>query len=121
MHRHLRPNMIDTAKELRSNATASEKRLWEQLRNRKLDNLKFRRQHQIGTYIVDFYCAELRLIIEVDGSVHFSEEAQFLDQERETSLRKMGHRMLRFSNGQVQRAMEDCLAEIRSLAMSAAA
>jgi type I restriction enzyme R subunit len=62
--------LLKEARELRKNQTSAEEVLWQLLRNRKLDNLKFRRQHQIGHYIVDFYCHERKLIVELDGAVH---------------------------------------------------
>ncbi len=66
--------LVDTARELRIKETKAERIVWRLLRNRKFLNLKFRRQHQIGLYIVDFYCDELKLILELDGSVHLKTE-----------------------------------------------
>ncbi len=68
------------ARELRENQTPAEEVLWGLLRNRQVANLKFRRQHQIGPYIVDFLCNDLKLVVELDGEVH-SEEAQVKRQE----------------------------------------
>ena len=72
--------LVDRAREFRQNETSVEKILWQSLRNRQILNLKFRRQHQIGDYIVDFYCHELKLIIELDGGYHFTDEQQKKDQ-----------------------------------------
>ncbi len=64
------PLIQQRARELRQRATEAEQMLWERVRNRRLGGLKFRRQHPLGPYIVDFYCAEHRLVVEVDGPIH---------------------------------------------------
>jgi very-short-patch-repair endonuclease len=86
------------ARHLRRIATPAEKRLWYHLRNRRLADLKFRRQEPIGDRIVDFYCAEARLVVELDGSGHAYEAQRSLDLERELELQKGGIRVLRFWN-----------------------
>lgn len=83
---------------LRKSMTPSEKILWSLLRNRQFHGLKFRRQHGIGPYIVDFYCDEAKLIIEVDGGIHDDEEVRGNDIEREQHLKAQGYRITRFSN-----------------------
>ena len=85
---------------LRNNMTEPEKRLWGILRNHQL-GVKFRRQHGIGHYIVDFYCPELKLIIEVDGESHFSEDAQAYDKIRDKFMLELGLTTIRFSNHEV--------------------
>ena len=97
---------------LRRNATFAEKRLWSGLRN--LKSFKFRRQHRIARFVVDFYCAEVNLAIEVDGSAHFGEAARTRDYEREARLRALGIHILRFRNehvlcdlGEVVRRIEE--------------
>ena len=85
---------------LRNNMTEPEKRLWGILRNHQL-GVKFRRQHGIGHYIVDFYCPELKLIIEVDGESHFSEDAQAYDKIRGKFMLELGLTTIRFSNHEV--------------------
>ena len=114
--RHLRPNMIDTTKVLRQNSTLAERILWEALRNRTLDGLKFRRQHQLDKFVIDFYCAELKLVIELDGSVHAADEAQFLDREREAALSPFVRHILRFKNSDVTGDLTDCLKKISEVA-----
>jgi very-short-patch-repair endonuclease len=84
------------AKEFRKSATEAEAFLWEALKARKLAGLKFRRQHAIGPFIVDFYCHARRLLIEVDGEVH--EQQRDYDEHREIWLRDEGYLVLRFSN-----------------------
>jgi type I restriction enzyme R subunit len=86
--------------------------MWELFRNRQVANLKFRRQHQIGLYIVDFFCNELSLVVELDGEVH-SEEAQAKkDKKREAYLRSQGFEILRFDNQQFLKDPESALTEI---------
>ena len=88
--------------------TPAEAHLWQRLRNRRVQGAKFRRQHAIGRFIVDFYCVEVRLIVEVDGAIHeyTSEE----DAIRQEYLESLGLRVLRFSNGQVMQ-QTDAVAE----------
>jgi very-short-patch-repair endonuclease len=87
------------AREMRSNPTAAENHLWQRLRKEQILGFKFRRQYTIDRFIVDFYCTEARLVIEVDGSIH--DEQQEADQLRTEFLESLGLRVLRFSNGEV--------------------
>ena len=98
------------ARAMRRVPTRAERALWELLRNRQLLGMKFRRQHVIGRYIVDFYCAEQRLVIEVDGNVHLSRLER--DVEREQALGRMGIAVLRFSNHRVCEDPAGVLGEI---------
>ena len=84
------------ARELRKEMTPAERVLWGRLRNRQLKGLKFRRQHPLGRFIVDFCCAEHRLIVEVDGGVHRDQRAY--DEARTEVLQAYGYRVLRFPN-----------------------
>ena len=86
---------------LRNNATPEERKLWTHLRKRSLAGWKFRRQQGIGPYVVDFYCPEARLVVELDGSVHFNYDARQYDQERNRFLLKYGIVTIRFSNSEV--------------------
>lgn len=101
----------ETRQALRTNETAAEMILWMQLKNRPKGN-KFRRQHGIGRYIVDFYCPNQRLIIELDGEVHSLPETHEYDQQRETELRGAGFHLLRFSNQQIFQEMDSVLSRI---------
>ena len=78
--------------------TDAERRLWYHLRRHGMNGLKFRRQHPVGPYIVDFYCAGARLVVEVDGGQHYEEASKAYDQRRTLYLRARGLRVLRFSN-----------------------
>jgi very-short-patch-repair endonuclease len=88
---------------------SAESVLWSKLRKRQLLGYKFRRQYSVGTYVVDFYCAELRLAIEVDGDSHFQTGAQSRDSEREAFIKSFGIEFLRFRNVEVFEQLNDVL------------
>ncbi len=90
---------------LRNNSSEPEKRLWQVLRSNQL-GVKFRRQHGICQYIVDFYCAQLKLIIEVDGDSHFSDEACNYDAARDKFLSSLGFVTVRIKNDEVMQNIE---------------
>ena len=100
------------ARLLRKNMTDSEKLLWEKLRSRRCQGIKFRRQVPLLWFIVDFICMERRLIIEIDGSIH--EKQKEYDEERERELEKLGYRILRFTNDDVCHSINDVLTKIIS-------
>jgi very-short-patch-repair endonuclease len=83
---------------LRGRATDAERLLWRLLRTRQFVGLKFRRQHPVGPYIVDFYCADRRLVVELDGGQHFTVEGQAYDRRRTEYLAARGIRVVRFTN-----------------------
>ncbi|HEX7599855.1 MAG TPA: endonuclease domain-containing protein, partial [Polyangia bacterium] len=83
---------------LRGRATDAERLLWRLLRMRQFLGLKFRRQHPLGRYIVDFYCAERRLAVELDGGQHFTVEGQAYDRRRTAYLAALGIRVVRFTS-----------------------
>ena len=97
---HASPKMIQRARELRQRQTPAEARLWQALRSRQANGLKFRRQHPIGPYIADFYCAQVQLVIEIDGDSH-AEQVEY-DQARTAWLESQGYRVLRYTNSEVQ-------------------
>ena len=100
-------------RQLRSDGTSAERTLWDSLRGRRLSGAKFRRQHPLGpNYIVDFYCAEARLAIELDGSVHESPAAEWADGIRHRQLQLAGVRVLRFRNERVFDDLAHVLQEI---------
>lgn len=93
------------AKELRRELTPAEKKLWARLRNGQINGAQFRRQHAVGTYIVDFFCAKAKLVIEVDGDTH-AEQVDY-DAKRTAWLNEQKHyRVLRFTNDEVYRQIE---------------
>ncbi len=87
------------AREMRTQQTNAENHLWQRIRKEQVLGFKFRRQHTIDRFIVDFYCTKARLVIEVDGSIH--DEQQENDQLRTEFLENLGLRVLRFTNGEV--------------------
>jgi len=106
---------------LRKNATCPEKILWHVVRNQQL-GVKFRRQHGIGHYIADFYCAEHQLVIELDGDSHFTHDGQQYDQVRDAFFSANGLRVLRFTNQQIIRELDSVAAALRiALQLSASA
>ena len=100
------------AKRLRRDATQAEQKMWQQLRNRRLAGLKFRRQMPIGPYVVDFICLEQGLVIEVDGSQHGTQTNQMHDEARTGYLNQQGFRVIRVWNNDVLSRMEVVLAHI---------
>jgi very-short-patch-repair endonuclease len=103
---------FENARSPRKALTVAEELLWQELRNRKLQGLKFRRQHPINHYIADFYCAEKQLVIEVDGSVHNSKEQTEYDAMRTADLASMDIGVLRFTNDEVEKHMPSVLLRI---------
>ena len=89
------------AKALRKRMTSCEKILWQELRKNKLGKFYFRRQHPISRYIVDFYCHELRLVIEADGSIHNLKEHQERDKNRTFELENLGLKVIRYNNNEI--------------------
>lgn len=102
----------ERARELRTKQTLAEALLWQRLRNKQLLGMKFRRQHQYGDFILDFYCYEARLVIECDGEVHSQNQQWHHDQHRSAYLVANGLRVLRFTNDQILNDMESVLTTI---------
>jgi very-short-patch-repair endonuclease len=86
---------------LRKNMTLAELILWKKLKDRKIFNTKFRRQHPVDIFIVDFYCHEYKLAIEIDGEIHKDEEINKYDLGRTYELKKFGIKVIRFTNDQI--------------------
>ena len=103
-------SLKDRRRELRRNATLQEQKMWFYLRNRKLGGFKFNRQHSIGRFIVDFYCPEKKIIIEIDGSSH--EQNKSYDLERDLRLMNLDFIILRISNNAVDNDIQKVLDEI---------
>jgi very-short-patch-repair endonuclease len=98
LHRYGLVVVTPRAQGLRRRETPWEAELWKALRDRRDDGIKFRRQHPIGPYVVDFYCAEHKLVIELDGSQHRQRQGKALDAERDEELSRLGLTVLRFPN-----------------------
>ena len=104
------------AHELRRRATPAEDALWQLLRNRRLGDLKFRRQVPCGPYILDFYCAQKQLAIEVDGPAHSQPDAAAYDHERSRYLDALGMQVMRVPNADVLARPSDVLIRIEERA-----
>ncbi|MDP2951804.1 MAG: endonuclease domain-containing protein [Chloroflexota bacterium] len=100
------------ARELRLSPTPAEAALWEQIRDRRLGGLKFRRQHPWHGYVLDAFCPALRLAIEIDGKIHGNQEQARLDADRQTLLESEGIHLLRFRNEEIEQDMARVLKRI---------
>ena len=98
MQLHNGKYLKETRRALRNDLTPAEAALWNLLKNNKLEGRKFRRQHSIKNYIVDFYCPSAKLIIELDGSAHDNLGQSNADYLRDQDLNKLGYKVLRFEN-----------------------
>ena len=107
----LRQRMRQVARTFRKEPTQSENLLWQELRNRKLEGRKFRRQRPIGPFVADFFCREERLVIEIDGPIHKGQSAA--DQERQQILEAAGLRVIRVSSTEVETDVNAVLKKIR--------
>ncbi|MFT5628799.1 MAG: very-short-patch-repair endonuclease [Dokdonia sp.] len=101
-------------RELRNNLTPAEAFLWSHLKARQFENRRFNRQHSISNFIVDFYCAKEKLIIELDGEVHNNAEAQEYDNHRTEYLESLGYKVLRFENKIVFDNLNSVFMEIKA-------
>jgi len=106
-------NTFKKARVLRKPLTNAESILWKELRNRKLLGRKFRRQHVIGPFIADFYCNEIKLVIEADGGIHNVEEVKLNDIHRQKAIAMFGITILRFTNDEIENNINFVLEEIK--------
>ncbi len=104
--------IVHAARELRQGPTAAEAKLWDALRGRRLAGLKFRRQHPYGRFVLDFFCVEHSLAVELDGNIHAEPTQAARDVERTEFLQAHGVRVLRFKNDQVENEIETVLRQI---------
>jgi very-short-patch-repair endonuclease len=101
------------ARELRRNATSAESKLWSHLRNRQFDGCKFVRQEPVGPFIVDFLCRQQKLVVEIDGATHSTEDEVAREASRTRHLEVRGYRVIRFHNEDVYQSMDVVIEEIR--------
>jgi very-short-patch-repair endonuclease len=117
MHYGATPKVFSNAAKLRKNMTDPEKKLWGYLKTKPM-GYKFRRQHPIAIYILDFYCHQLRLSIEVDGGYHLSKEQREIDKKRTNFLKSVGITEFRFTNqdilNHVDKSIEIITAHLRA-------
>ena len=102
---------ISKARDLRQNQTEAEALLWQHLRNRRFQNLKFRRQLPVGNYIVDFVCMSIKVIIELDGSQHM--DSKNYDDERTAFLESQGYQVIRYWNNEILGQTDSVLESLR--------
>mgnify|MGYP003419271114 FL=1 len=99
-------------RDLRVKQTEAEKILWQKLRNRQINGFKFFRQCSIGKYIADFYCSELRLVIELDGSHHYEENVFEYDKIREEFMKSLDIQTIRFNNLDVFKSLDEVMERV---------
>lgn len=110
---HNRKELKPLRRHLRNNSTSAEATLWNHLKGSQLAGKKFRRQHSVGFYILDFYCPAERLCIELDGAEHFTVSGMAYDEERTLFLKSLNIRVLRFENKEVFEALDSVLDRIK--------
>ena len=103
---------VIAARELRQVETETEKILWQALRGKRLNGLKFRRQHPYEHYVLDFFCVEHQLVVELDGSVHDVLDQAAYDEERTNFLNEHGLHIIRFRNEEVKKNLSNVLQKI---------
>jgi very-short-patch-repair endonuclease len=108
-----RDDMIQFRRKLRNNATSAEAVLWTHLKGSQLLGRKFRRQHSVGHYVLDFYCPAERLAVELDGAQHYTAEGLYKDEKRTKYLNGFGVTVIRFANKWVFDDIQYVLGEIR--------
>jgi very-short-patch-repair endonuclease len=108
------PRIEGKRKKLRNDMTGAERKLWCYLRRRSVCGMKFRRQFSIDSYIVDFYCPEIRLAIEVDGDTHLTKDEMVYDKERQNEIEKLGIEFLRFVNGEIYNDIDSVMERIKT-------
>jgi len=106
------PQIFQNAKELRNNMTQSESKLWEKLNKKQFLGLRFRRQHPIGSYIADFYCHKLNMVIELDGGIHESPDQKEYDSGRAFDMKELGLTVIRFKNDEINDNIDEVLKRI---------
>lgn len=118
LHKNATGKLYEYGRELRKGSTEAEKVLWEYLRDKKLNGLKFRRQHPLDKFIADFYCHEKKLAVELDGSVHNEKEIHQYDEARTYDLNDLGITVIRFRNEEVINDVENVIKKIEGIAKS---
>lgn len=110
---HNNEKLKDRRRDLRKRSTKEEEILWSEIRNNKL-GYKFKRQHSIGGYILDFYCSERKLIIEIDGASHNTQGAKEYDENRDRYFSELGYTTIRFLNQEINNNLKEVLDKIKN-------
>ena len=101
--------------DLRNNMPPAERILWTQLKGKQLEGFKFRRQHSIDEFIVDFYCPQANLAIEIDGDTHYGEEERKDDINRKHHIESLGIKIIRFTNKEISKNLEGAIGQIKEV------
>ncbi len=112
MFYNAKPIIFERAKAMRENMTQAEKAVWGLLSSKRMRGLRFKTQHPIDLFIADFYCHTLKLVIEIDGGIHRSKEQKEYDIGREAELGRYGIRVIRFTNEEVEKGIDQVRREI---------
>ena len=107
------PATFQKARQLRNKMTSAEKLLWDKLKGKQIAGVRFRRQHPINKYIVDFYCHAAKMVIELDGKIHLKSKEH--DKERTEKLKELNIKIIRFSNNEVEKNIEEVLKQITTV------
>lgn len=107
------PATFQKARQLRNKMTSAEKSLWERLKGKQICNARFRRQHPVSEYIVDFYCHAAKLVVELDGKFHL--KSKEYDKERTIKLNEFNLKVIRFSNNEIENNIEEVITQITSI------
>lgn len=110
---HNKKYLKNYRKDLRNNLTSAEAKLWSLLKSKQLEGRKFRRQHSIDNFIIDFYCPKEKLVIELDGQVHYNPVSEGKDYKRDLILKNYGITVLRFENKMIFEQQEIVLNAIK--------
>ncbi|WP_026714578.1 endonuclease domain-containing protein [Flavobacterium daejeonense] len=108
------PEIFSNAKKLRENQTEAEEKLWLAVKDNQIEGYKFRRQHPLSIYVVDFYCHALKLVIEIDGGYHLDEEQQILDKKRTADIEFQGLKVIRFTNEEILLNLPNVVEKIKT-------
>lgn len=106
------PGIFERAKMLRQNMTKQEKMLWEEVRGNRIMGLRFKAQHPISTFIADFYCHKIKLVVEIDGDSHNSLDQKSYDEGRNDEMLQLGITTLRFSNEDIETRLREVLSQL---------
>src|SRR5688500_12839352 len=116
LHKEAIGKLYQYGRELRQESTPAEKLLWAALRNRKLNGLKFRRQQPLDKFVVDFYCNEKKLVVELDGGIYDEKLNKEYDEARTAMLGGLNIKVLRFKNEEAMNSIKDVLKKISEVA-----
>ena len=115
MFYNAKPHIFEKAKYLRENMTVAELKLWELLRNKQVQGLRFRAQHPIDIFIADFYCHSLKLVIEIDGGIHLNLEQREYDIGREAGMNYLEIKIIRFTNEEIGENIEQVIRNVNDI------